>query len=44
MKKKPIIVDTKRIFNSKNIEKLGIIYISVGYVENSNLSNNMENF
>jgi UDP-N-acetyl-D-mannosaminuronic acid dehydrogenase len=43
MKKKPIIVDTKRIFNPKDIEKLGIIYISVGYVENSNLSTNMGN-
>ncbi len=43
MRQKPIVVDTKRIFNSKNIEKLGIIYISVGYVGNLNLSNNMEN-
>jgi len=43
MIEKPIIVDTRRIFNSKDIEKLGIIYISVGYAGSSNLSNNMEN-
>ena len=42
MRQKPIVVDTKRIFNSKNIEKLGIVYVSVGYVENSGPSN-MEN-
>ena len=33
---KPIIVDTKRIFNSANIEDMGMIYISVGYLGNSN--------
>lgn len=39
MIKKPIIVDTKRIFSSKHIESLDMIYISVGYSKNSNLSN-----
>ena len=39
MIKKPIIVDTKRIFNSKHIESLDMIYISVGYDGNYNLSN-----
>jgi len=39
MIKKPIIVDTKRIFDSKHIESLDMIYISVGYDGNSNLSN-----
>ena len=36
MKKKPIVVDTKRIFDSKKAEELGINYISVGYNKGSN--------
>ncbi len=37
MIKKPIIVDTKRIFNSTNIENLDMIYLSEGYLGTSNL-------
>lgn len=32
MIEKPIIIDTKRIFNSSDIENLNMIYISVGYL------------
>jgi len=38
MIEKPIIVDTKRIFNSTDVENLNMIYISIGYLGNSNLS------
>jgi UDP-N-acetyl-D-mannosaminuronic acid dehydrogenase len=41
MKQKPIVVDTKRIFDSKKSEQLGINYISVGYNIGSN-SNGIE--
>lgn len=36
MKNKPIIVDTKRIFDSASIENFDIIYISEGYLGKSN--------
>ena len=39
---KPIIVDTKRILNSDDIENLNMIYISVGYLGNSVISNSEE--
>lgn len=39
MIEKPIIVDTKRIFNSSDIENLNMIYVSVGYLGNSTISN-----
>jgi len=34
MKKKPIIVDTRRLFDNKEAENLGINYLSVGYSKN----------
>ncbi|MCH8048833.1 nucleotide sugar dehydrogenase, partial [Patescibacteria group bacterium] len=33
MKSNPIIIDTKRIFNKDQAEKLGIRYVSIGYVK-----------
>ena len=39
---KPIIVDTKRILNSDDIENLNMIYVSVGYLGNSVISNSEE--
>ena len=38
MKKTPILVDTKRMFNVMEVENLDVIYISVGYVKNSDMS------
>ena len=37
MKKPPILVDTKRMFNATDVENLDVIYISVGYVKNSDM-------
>lgn len=34
MKKKPILVDTRRIFQRKEAEELGINYFAVGYTKN----------
>lgn len=42
MIQKPIIVDTKRIFNAREIENLNMIYVSVGYPESSQISNSTE--
>jgi UDP-N-acetyl-D-mannosaminuronic acid dehydrogenase len=42
MIEKPIIVDTKRIFNSSDIENLNMIYVSVGYLGNSTIPNSEE--
>ena len=33
MKKKPILVDTRRIFQKNKVETLGIHYLSIGYVK-----------
>ena len=42
MKKTPILVDTKRIFNATKVENLDIIYISVGYLKNLDMSDSGE--
>lgn len=34
MKKIPIIVDTRRVFNSKEAEEMNIKYVSIGYTKN----------
>ena len=40
MKQTPILVDTKRMFNATEIENLDVIYSSVGYLKNSDVSDN----